>query len=96
MGVEHSGTHGKVTSWIPPYNIGADELQVLLDDIQKHFVQFLNNQNKLEQARDSDAGDTGSSSDEELERLHSGPVPISVSQEWEEAYRQTRSEKAPQ
>jgi hypothetical protein len=71
MEVEHSGTHGKATSWIPPYNIGADKLQLLLDDIQKHFVQFLNDQSKLQQARDTDAEDTSSSSDEE----HSKPEP---------------------
>jgi hypothetical protein len=82
--VEHSGTHGKVTSWIPPYNIGADKLQLLLDDIQKHFVQFLNDQSKLQQARDSDAGDTSSSSDEE----HLKPEPDA-----EEVFKMWREER---
>jgi hypothetical protein len=80
MQVQHTGTHGKIYSWIPPPGIPADKLRGLLDDLQICLAETLNSTQRRRQSLESFASSASEvlSSEEEQDATASPLQPIDL------------------
>jgi hypothetical protein len=68
MQVRHTGTHGKIYSWIPPPDIPADKLRGLLDDLRIRLTETLNSTQRRRQSLESFASSASEAPSSEEEQ----------------------------